>query len=100
MRKCLKNNNKTGGLVNVTVKCMKEFTAEEKSYIDGVELSSLPKHTASVVIAMGQYNRGKEITTKCPYCNSPISIEGKGNPVSAWVHSCGCGKCNGTFRGL
>ncbi|MBU2706799.1 hypothetical protein KCM76_12470 [Zooshikella marina] len=79
---------------------MNMFTNEEKSYIEGMDLSRLPEHAPHVVIALGQHNKGNPVTTRCPYCNSPITIELKGNPPTAWVHGCSCGKCNGSFRGL
>ena len=79
---------------------MNTYTDEEKKYIEGMDLSRLPEHAAPVVIAVGQYNQGEIITAKCPYCSSMIKVEGKGNPTCAWIHSCDCGKCNGTFKDL
>lgn len=79
---------------------MKTFTEEEQKYLEGMDLSSLPIHAAPVLIAVGQYDKGKQITTKCPYCQSSIEVKSQGNPTAVWFHSCNCGKCKGTMKGL
>ena len=73
---------------------------DTSKYIGGMDLSRLPEHAGPVLVALGQFNDGGPITAVCPKCNRPISVEPRGNPTCAWVHSCPCGTCNGSFRGL
>jgi len=76
------------------------MTDDTRKYVDGVDLSRLPLQAGPVLIALGQSNEGKPVTAICPACGHVISVEARGNPISAWVHSCPCGVCNGSFRGL
>jgi len=71
-----------------------------RKYLEGIDLSKLPPNAGPIIIAVNQAAAGVLVTAKCADCKQPIAVEPKGQPVSAWVHSCACGKCNGAFRGL
>jgi hypothetical protein len=72
----------------------------EVRYIQGVQLGRQPCHFGPVLVAVGQASSGVPVTAECPYCGSPLEVEPRGVPPSAWLHSCRCGKCTGSFRGL
>ena len=76
------------------------MTDDVDRYIAGVDFSRLPAQAEPVLVALGQFNEGKPVTATCPTCGHAISVEARGNPTSAWLHSCPCGLCSGSFRGL
>jgi hypothetical protein len=73
---------------------------EDLAFIGGVNLSGLPCIAGPVLVAVAQASAGRTGTADCPYCGSRIDVEVRGNPASAWLHKCICGKCNGAFKGL
>lgn len=76
------------------------MSGDTSKYIQDLDLSRLPAHAGPVLIAIGQFNDGMPITAACPSCNHLISVMTRGSPPSAWSHSCPCGTCNGSLRGL
>ncbi len=75
-----------------------------EKYIKGLDLSKLPAIARPTMIALGQCQCGDTVDQICPRCLSMIAVEAKsttpGSRPCAWVISCDCGACNGTFRGL
>jgi ssDNA-binding Zn-finger/Zn-ribbon topoisomerase 1 len=69
----------------------------EDKYLDGIDLSTLPAQAREVLIAIGQYHVGEQITAKCPKCQKILAIREKG---FAWFISCDCGFCEDICRGL
>jgi len=73
-------------------------------YLAGLDVPKLPKGAKEVLIALGQSQYGDPVDQHCAFCQGKISVEpltlgGESRPTS-WRHSCPCGKCNGTMRGL
>ncbi len=54
----------------------------------------------SVQIAFGEFYLGLPVQQRCPFCQSPITVELLGESGSAWRTACHCGRCNDTLRGL
>lgn len=79
------------------------MTAYDK-YLVGLDVDSLPNGAKEVLVALGQSQYGDPVDQLCFFCHDPIVVEpltlpGESRPTS-WRHSCPCGKCNGTMRGL
>lgn len=75
-----------------------------EKYLSGLNVAALPKGAKEVLIALGQSQYGEEVDQRCAFCHGsiavePITLSGESRPTS-WRHSCPCGKCNGTMRGL
>lgn len=73
-------------------------------YLAGLNVATLPKGAKEVLVALGQSQYGNPVDQLCPFCQNPIKVEavtlkGESRPTS-WLHSCPCGKCSGTMRGL
>ena len=78
--------------------------SSHEKYLAGLDVAGLPPGAKEVLIALGQSQYGDPVDQLCFFCNGPILVEpltlrGEGRPT-AWRHSCPCGKCNGTMRGL
>ncbi|MDM0059003.1 hypothetical protein [Variovorax fucosicus] len=73
-------------------------------YLAGLDVAALPEGAREVLIALGQCQYGEYVDQRCVFCRGAITVEpltltGESRPTS-WRHSCPCGKCNGTMRGL
>ena len=79
------------------VKTVREADAQ---YTDGIQLDCLPCQSGAVLVAVAQASKSLPVTSECPYCGSKLQVEVRGEPPSAWLHKCQCGKCTGSFRGL
>ena len=73
-------------------------------YLAGLDAERLPAGAREVLIALGQSQYGDPIDQLCHFCRGPILVEPLTLNVetrsTSWRHSCPCGKCNGTMRGL
>ncbi|MEQ1831002.1 MAG: hypothetical protein ABL921_33960 [Pirellula sp.] len=56
------------------------------------------KRATPIIRALADFHGDKPPRTRCPYCDSIITIDRLGD--SAWSSHCDCGKCNDTLRGL
>jgi hypothetical protein len=73
-------------------------------YLVSLDVAALAKGAKEVLIALGQSQYGDQVDQRCAFCHGAIAVEpltlnGESRPTS-WRHSCPCGKCNGTMRGL
>lgn len=73
-------------------------------YLTGLDVDGLPAGAREVLIALGQCQYGDPVDQLCHSCRGPITVEaltlGGETRATSWRHSCPCGKCNGTMRGL
>jgi hypothetical protein len=53
----------------------------------------------AVMFAFNQFDSGLEVTATCPRCKSGILVQDLSSGC-AWSHSCECGACSGTMKGL
>lgn len=75
-----------------------------EKYTKGIDFSKMSEVARPVMIALGQSQCGDIIDQVCPQCKSLIHVEPKTlkneDRPCAWIISCNCGSCNGSFRGL
>ena len=50
----------------------------EEKYLKGIDLSILPPQAGEIIIAIGQYQNGEQITVKCPKCHKPLTFQNEG----------------------